>query len=71
MLKSGDISDLLDPSLDVKHDEVEVRRMSLAASLCLGRSARLRPRISQVRLPAVPAARFLFVFRNRRRKQSC
>ncbi|PNT77771.1 receptor-like cytosolic serine/threonine-protein kinase RBK1 isoform X2 [Brachypodium distachyon] len=48
MLKSGDISDLLDPSLDVKHDEVEVRRMSLAASLCLGRSARLRPRISQI-----------------------
>jgi len=32
----------------VRHDEVEVRRMALAASLCLGRSARLRPRISQV-----------------------
>ncbi|XP_047089973.1 protein kinase STUNTED-like isoform X2 [Lolium rigidum] len=48
ILNGGDISDLLDPSLDVKHDEAEVRRMALAASLCLGRSARLRPRISQV-----------------------
>lgn len=48
ILNGGDISDLLDPSLDVKHDEEEVRRMALAASLCLGRSARLRPRISQV-----------------------
>uniref|UniRef100_A0ACD5XIP1 Uncharacterized protein n=1 Tax=Avena sativa TaxID=4498 RepID=A0ACD5XIP1_AVESA len=48
ILNGGDVSDLLDPSLDVKHDEVEVRRMALAASLCLGRSARLRPRISQV-----------------------
>ena len=48
MLSSGDISDLLDPRLDVKHDEVEVRRMASAASLCLRRSARLRPPISQV-----------------------
>uniref|UniRef100_A0ACD5WXX8 Uncharacterized protein n=1 Tax=Avena sativa TaxID=4498 RepID=A0ACD5WXX8_AVESA len=48
ILNGGDVSDLLDPSLDVRHDEVEVRRMALAASLCLGRSARLRPRISQV-----------------------
>lgn len=48
ILNSGDISDLLDPSLDVKHDEAEVRRMAFAASLCLRRSARLRPRISQV-----------------------
>ncbi|CAM0872218.1 unnamed protein product [Alopecurus aequalis] len=48
ILNGGDIADLLDPRLDVKHDEVEVRRMALAASLCLGRSARLRPRISQV-----------------------
>ncbi|KAM0908648.1 hypothetical protein ACQ4PT_015340 [Festuca glaucescens] len=39
ILNGGDISDLLDPSLDVKHDEVEVRRMALAASLCLARSA--------------------------------
>ncbi|XP_037425625.1 receptor-like kinase LIP2 isoform X1 [Triticum dicoccoides] len=48
ILNGGDISDLLDPSLDVKHDEVEVRRMAVAASLCLGRSARLRPPISQI-----------------------
>ncbi|VAH88668.1 unnamed protein product [Triticum turgidum subsp. durum] len=48
ILNGGDISDLLDPSLDVKHDEVEVRRMGVAASLCLGRSARLRPPISQI-----------------------
>ncbi|XP_020154858.1 protein kinase STUNTED isoform X1 [Aegilops tauschii subsp. strangulata] len=48
ILNGGDISDLLDPSLDLKHDEVEVRRMAVAASLCLGRSARLRPPISQI-----------------------
>ncbi|KAL6867519.1 hypothetical protein ACP4OV_015543 [Aristida adscensionis] len=48
VLNSGDISDLLDQRLDVKHDEVEVRRMASAASLCLRRSARLRPPISQI-----------------------
>lgn len=48
MLSSGDISDLLDPSLDVEHDDAEVRRMASAACLCLRRSARLRPPISQV-----------------------
>lgn len=48
MLSSGNICDLLDPRLDVKQDEVEVRRMASAASLCLRRSARLRPPISQV-----------------------
>ncbi|PWZ57356.1 putative receptor-like serine/threonine-protein kinase [Zea mays] len=48
VLSSGNICDLLDPRLDVKHDEVEVRRMASAASLCLRRSARLRPPISQI-----------------------
>jgi hypothetical protein len=48
VLSSGDISDLLDPMLDVEHDEAEVRRMATAACLCLRRSARLRPPISQV-----------------------
>jgi hypothetical protein len=48
VLNSGDISDLLDSRLDVKYDEVEVKRMAAAASLCLRRSARLRPPISQV-----------------------
>ncbi|GJN08508.1 hypothetical protein PR202_ga26437 [Eleusine coracana subsp. coracana] len=48
VLNSGDISDLLDSRLDVKHDEVEVKRMATAASLCLRRSARLRPPISQI-----------------------
>ncbi|XP_006649715.1 probable protein kinase At2g41970 [Oryza brachyantha] len=47
-LDSGDISDLLDAGLDVKHDEAGVKRMAVAASLCLRRSARLRPKISQV-----------------------
>ena len=51
VLKTGDISDLLDSRLDVKHDEVEVKRMATAASLCLRRSARLRPPISQVSFP--------------------
>ncbi|RLN18505.1 putative proline-rich receptor-like protein kinase PERK11 [Panicum miliaceum] len=48
VLSSGDISDLLDPRLDVEHDEAEVRRMATAACLCLRRSARLRPPISQI-----------------------
>ncbi|KAF8718494.1 hypothetical protein HU200_025263 [Digitaria exilis] len=48
VLSSGDISDLLDPRLDVEHDDAEVRRMASAACLCLRRSARLRPPISQV-----------------------
>ncbi|KAG8074221.1 hypothetical protein GUJ93_ZPchr0006g41598 [Zizania palustris] len=48
ILDSGDICNLLDAGLDVKHDEAEVERMALAASLCLTRSARLRPRISQI-----------------------
>ncbi|TVU47758.1 hypothetical protein EJB05_07367 [Eragrostis curvula] len=48
VLNSGDISELLDSRLDVKHDEVEVKRMATAASLCLRRSARLRPPISQI-----------------------
>ncbi|RLN40359.1 putative proline-rich receptor-like protein kinase PERK11 [Panicum miliaceum] len=48
VLSGGDISDLMDPRLDVEHDEAEVRRMATAASLCLRRSARLRPPISQI-----------------------
>uniref|UniRef100_A0A0D9VRR7 Protein kinase domain-containing protein n=1 Tax=Leersia perrieri TaxID=77586 RepID=A0A0D9VRR7_9ORYZ len=48
ILDSGDISDLLDTGLDVKHDEAEVKRMATAASFCLRRSARLRPKISQI-----------------------
>ena len=48
VLSSGDITDLVDPRLDVEHDDAEVRRMATAACLCLRRSARLRPPISQV-----------------------
>ncbi|KAJ3690013.1 hypothetical protein LUZ61_019177 [Rhynchospora tenuis] len=48
ILKKGDINELLDPALDGKYDETEARRMALAASLCLIRSARLRPQISQI-----------------------
>ncbi|CAN6284981.1 unnamed protein product [Urochloa humidicola] len=48
VLSSGDISELLDPRLDVERDEAEVRRMATAACLCLRRSARLRPPISQI-----------------------
>lgn len=39
---------LLDPNLDMKHDEVQMRRMVLAASLCITRAARLRPQTSRV-----------------------
>ncbi|XP_008813513.2 serine/threonine-protein kinase RIPK-like [Phoenix dactylifera] len=48
ILERGDVMNLLDPNLDLKHDEVQMRRMVLAASLCITRAARLRPQMSQI-----------------------
>ena len=38
----------MDPNLDGNVDEVQIHRVDLAVRLCLTRSARLRPKMSQV-----------------------
>ncbi|KAM6541647.1 hypothetical protein CsatB_006094 [Cannabis sativa] len=48
LLESRDVKSLLDPNLDGKVDEVQMKRMVLAATLCLIRSSRLRPSIIQI-----------------------
>ncbi|XP_062081767.1 protein kinase STUNTED-like [Humulus lupulus] len=48
ILESRDVKALLDPDLDGKVDEVQMKRMVLAATLCLIRSSRLRPSIIQI-----------------------
>lgn len=48
MIESGDVKNIMDPDLVGDVDDAEVQRMILAATLCLTRSARLRPNISQV-----------------------
>uniref|UniRef100_A0A5B6Z291 Putative proline-rich receptor-like protein kinase PERK4 isoform X1 n=1 Tax=Davidia involucrata TaxID=16924 RepID=A0A5B6Z291_DAVIN len=47
-LESGDLGSILDPNLDAKFYEAQVQRMTLAATLCLRRAARLRPKMSQI-----------------------
>lgn len=42
------MTQLLDPKLEGKLDEDQVQRMVLAASLCINRTARLRPEMNQV-----------------------
>ncbi|KAK7267488.1 hypothetical protein RIF29_20162 [Crotalaria pallida] len=48
IIESGDVKGLLDPNLEGKFDEIQMRRMALAASLCITRAARLRPKLSQI-----------------------
>ena len=48
IIDSGDIKGLLDPELEGKYDEVQLQRMVMAASLCITRAARLRPKLNQV-----------------------
>ncbi|XP_047173095.1 protein kinase STUNTED-like [Vigna umbellata] len=48
MIDSGDIKGLLDPDLEGKFDEVQLQRMVMAASLCIQRAARLRPKLNQI-----------------------
>ncbi|KAA8546111.1 hypothetical protein F0562_020438 [Nyssa sinensis] len=47
-LERGDLRSILDPNLDEKIDEVQMQRMAIAATLCLRRAARLRPKMSQI-----------------------
>ncbi|XP_048234219.1 protein kinase STUNTED isoform X2 [Ricinus communis] len=48
IIESGNARGILDPSLDENFDEAQMRRMVLAANLCITRAARLRPKISEV-----------------------
>ncbi|XP_057966477.1 protein kinase STUNTED-like [Malania oleifera] len=48
ILESGDPRGILDPNLNQNFDEVQVQRMVLGAALCITRTARLRPRMSQI-----------------------
>lgn len=48
IMESGNVKGLLDPNLEGKFDEAQLQRMVLAASLCITRAARLRPKLSQV-----------------------
>ncbi|XP_004505818.1 protein kinase STUNTED [Cicer arietinum] len=48
IIENGDIKDLLDPKLEGNFDETQMQRMVLAASLCITRAARLRPKLKQI-----------------------
>ncbi|KAJ8625449.1 hypothetical protein MRB53_033979 [Persea americana] len=48
ILQSGKVMKLLDPNLGDKHDNDQLERIVMAASLCLRRSPRLRPRINLI-----------------------
>ncbi|OIV99545.1 hypothetical protein TanjilG_17355 [Lupinus angustifolius] len=48
IMESGNVKGLLDPNLEVKIDEAQMQRMVLAASLCVTRAARLRPKLNQI-----------------------
>ncbi|TQE00493.1 hypothetical protein C1H46_013919 [Malus baccata] len=47
-IEKGDVKEILDPNLDGKFDEVQVLRMVHAAKLCITRSARLRPKMTEI-----------------------
>ncbi|WCJ39889.1 Protein kinase STUNTED [Euphorbia peplus] len=48
IIESGNINDILDPKIEKKVDEEQMKRMVVAAKLCITRSARDRPRMSDV-----------------------
>ncbi|XP_058767629.1 protein kinase STUNTED-like [Vicia villosa] len=48
ILKSGKISQLLDPSLGSEYNDCQIKRMVLAATLCIRRVPRLGPQIRVV-----------------------
>jgi len=50
ILKGGKVSQLLDPNLGIEYDDCQMKRMVLAARLCIRRVPRLRPQISLVSL---------------------
>ncbi|KAK9286503.1 hypothetical protein L1049_014901 [Liquidambar formosana] len=48
IIESGDLKGILDSNLDGNFDEVQMQRMVLAATLCITRAARLRPKMIQI-----------------------
>lgn len=48
ILERGDFMKLLDPSLDGKYEEDQMKRMICTASLCIRRAARRRPQMNQI-----------------------
>ncbi|KAJ4823801.1 hypothetical protein Tsubulata_028969 [Turnera subulata] len=48
MIENGNTRGILDPELDENLDVVQMQRMVLAATLCITRSARLRPKMSEI-----------------------
>ncbi|KAG5247935.1 kinase family protein [Salix suchowensis] len=48
LLESGNAKDLVDPNLNGNFDEVQMQRMVLAATHCITRAARLRPKMSEI-----------------------
>ncbi|KAG4988297.1 hypothetical protein JHK82_030640 [Glycine max] len=48
IMESGNVKGLLDPNLEGKFVEAQLQRMVLAASLCITRAARLRPKLNQI-----------------------
>ncbi|XP_022132745.1 3-phosphoinositide-dependent protein kinase B-like isoform X2 [Momordica charantia] len=48
VLNSGDPKELMDPSLDIDFNDVQVQRMVSAATLCIDPSPRLRPNVSKI-----------------------
>ncbi|WOG84169.1 hypothetical protein DCAR_0103350 [Daucus carota subsp. sativus] len=47
-LESGDLISVLDQNLENNVDKDQIQRLALAAILCLRRSARIRPKMSQI-----------------------
>ncbi|KAJ6692888.1 PROLINE-RICH RECEPTOR-LIKE PROTEIN KINASE PERK7 ISOFORM X1 [Salix purpurea] len=48
IIESGDAIGLVDPNLNGNFDEVQMQRMVLAATQCITRAARLRPKMSEI-----------------------
>ncbi|XWS55093.1 hypothetical protein CRYUN_Cryun10bG0145800 [Craigia yunnanensis] len=48
IIESGDVKGLLDPNLNGNINETQMHRMVLATILCITRSARLRPKMSEI-----------------------
>lgn len=48
LIETGNTRALLDPDMDGNFDLVQMQRMVLAATLCITRAARLRPKMSEI-----------------------
>ncbi|KAJ6671539.1 hypothetical protein OIU85_015297 [Salix viminalis] len=48
IIESGDAIGLVDPNLNGNFDEVQMQRMVLAATHCITRAARVRPKMSEI-----------------------